>query len=87
MAKIEAALSGTRMILPPIDNNMIFEKNLEFFSGSHEQVAEMIYNSINRYMYEKDKDMEERLKVRDLAMQCNDSNVSKLIKTMIYEAV
>lgn len=87
MAKIEAALSGTRMILPPIDNNMIFEKNLEFFSGSHEQVAEMIYNSINRCMKEKDKDMEERLKVRDLAMQFNDLNVSKLIKTMIYEAV
>lgn len=38
-------------------------------------------------MKEKDKDMEERLKVRDLAMQFNDLNVSKLIKTMIYEAV
>lgn len=87
MAKIEAALTGTRMILPLVDNNIIFNKDIEYFNGSPEHIAKQIFETIDWCINNRDKDIAERYRIRESMLQFNDEKVSEMIKKLLYEAV
>lgn len=87
MAKIEAALSGVRMILPPEENNRIFEKVLDFYIEPHESIAKQIVKTVGWCLNNRDKDRAERRSVKDQMIQFSDAKVLDFLKKILYETV
>ena len=87
MAKIEAALTGVKLILPSIENNCIFNHNMLFYDGTHKEVASQIYTTIEKCMSDRKNDIASRLSIREDMRQFDHNSVSIKLKKLLYETV
>ena len=87
LAKIEAAMSGTRMILPPVDNNLIFKMDMASYVGSAKEVSVLVEETIRKCREDRERDIAERLAVRDDMMQFSDACVSVTLNRLFNETI
>lgn len=87
MAKIEAALAGTKMILPSIENNCIFNHDMLFYDGTYNDVAVQIYTTIENCVSDRENDMTSRLTLRENMRRFDHNSVSVEFKRLLYETV
>lgn len=87
MAKIEAALAGTKMILPSIENNSIFNHDEMFYDGTHEEVAIQIHTTVEKCISDRENDMASRLSIRENMIKYDRHSVAVELKKLFYETV
>lgn len=87
IAKIEAVLSGTRLIVPLIDNNAFFKDHSIFYSGTQYEIAAQIKQTINDCRKNPEKDISLRRCMSESVKRFDYISVSETLKKILYETV
>lgn len=87
-AKIEAIFSGTRIIIPPIENNknLLLERNY-FYDGDPQNIAQHISSTIASCRLMPKQDTLYRLNARDNLLYCSRNSVSNKLNELLYGIV
>lgn len=87
-AKIEAIFAGTRIIMPPIENNKnLLAENGIFYDGDISDIAQQIASTIISCRRMPDQDVLYRLNARKHLMSCSRINISNKIIELLYGIV
>ena len=87
IAKLEAALSGLRLIIPSLGNNLIFQKATRFYTGSHKEIANQIIDTYRLCIKNSDEDVAMRVRMQESIKKFSVNFVLNTFRKILYETV